>query len=52
MSAKGLVVIYETKWKSVVCEMKICDLPNENPYGKLHMPEEWIGQLFQPVDNT
>ena len=27
----GLTVICETKWKSVVCEVRICSLRNENP---------------------
>ena len=30
--------------------MEICDLQNENPCGKLHKPEEWIGQFIISVN--
>ena len=30
--------------------MEICGLRNENPCGKLHKQEEWIGQLTISMD--
>ena len=41
-----LTVVCETKWKSVVCEMEICSLRNENlkghdiPFTGKHEPNE------------